>query len=673
MTAMPEGYYSRHNPTKGYERHLFVAGRVLQSAELNEVQENERDRTRRVADVLFKDGSVIRDAGVAIDAEDGIANLQAGIVYVRGDMRGLAPASFPIPLTGTVFLGVYLKEEVISSLEDPELVDPAIGSRNAGEPGARRLKVTAVWGMAGDGTPGEFYPVYTVVDGEPIGQTPPPNIEAVALAIASYDRQSAGGFYVSTGLTLTKLADEGANQVYSLGEGVARVDGREVVLQHARRVVYAATPDLKQVIGEPVAAVGGTQTITPRHGPISSIDQVLIRTRKTLTGFARGPASGGSDVLPDSPILSIVGVNQGGTWNGSSFTGGTTYTQGTDYKLTGDAVDWSLAGNEPNPSTTYTVVYEYTASVTPTSVTETTFQVSGAVSGSTTTYSYRWKRPRYDRLCLDPMGNVVWVQGTPNDVYPLKPMAPPGVLPVASVLQTWKSSRSTENDGVQLVPMNQLQQMQGQIDDLFAVVSEGLLQTKIALSDPATKRGIHVDPLLDDGRRDPGVPEQQTAAIYDGVMTLAMTGVVVSTATLDAVKTLPLNNAGSYPVIEQTLKTGSMLVNPYMAFTPIPASVTLEPATDFWTEIQTTWASPVTRRFERMNTVVTGPTWGLITREVGRSTQIVVENTTEAVGSRVVDAPFLRPIQVAFTLSGFGIGETLSSVKFDGVAVSFTA
>lgn len=678
MVTMPEGYYSTFEPSQNYEQVVFRAGKVLQSRELVDVEKASQHRLRQVADVLFKDGSVIRDARIFVNAGTGECILEAGVVYVRGAMRGVAPATVTIPVTGTVVVGLYMQDSIVTEITDGGLRDPAIGARNYGEPGAHRLKVVAVWGVAGDGTSGEFYPVYTVVDGQPIDQQPPPQIDAVSLAIASYDRQSAGGYYVSTGLTLKRLPDEAGNQVYSLSEGVARVDGREVVLEHARRVVYAAQPDLKRVLGEPHTAVGGAETITLRHGPIAQIDQVLIRTRKVLTGFTRGPSAGGSDVLPDSPILSIVHVNQGGTWNAgtNAFDGGTTFVQGTDYKLTGDSVDWSLAGastpTEPATQSTYSVVYEYTLSITATNITETTIDVSGAVAGSTTTVSYRWKRPRYDRLCLSPTGQVVWVQGVANDVTPIKPQVGPGLLGVASVLQTWGSDASVADDGVRLVPMNQLERMQNQIDDLFNVVSDHQLRTEAAISDPTTKKGIFTDPFVDDSKRDAGVA--QTAACFDGILTLGMTGVSVFVATLADDKThLPLNAGGTTAIIQQPLKTGDMKVNPYDSFTPIPASCALNPALDFWTQRETSWASTVTRQFERRRTNTSGPQWGLLTRFIGSSPSIVVENAVEIAGETTRDAQFLRQIPIAFTLTGFGAGENLTTVKFDGVSIDFTA
>ncbi len=107
--------------------------------------------------------------------------------------------------------------------------------------------------------------------------------------------------------------------------------------------------------------------------------------------------------------------------------------------------------------------------------------------------------------------------------------------------------------------------------------------------------------------------------------------------------------------LEQPMRTGSMKVNPYLAFDPIPAAVTLTPAVDRWTELQTTWASPVTERL----TVGSGNR-----SSVSQSTADVLLSSSR----RAIET--LRAIEVHFSVSGFGPNEALSSLKFDGISVT---
>ena len=249
MPIMPDNYYDRFDAEKNYEKILYRAGYTLQSAELNEQQSMAARRLRDVADALFKDGDVIRDASVLVDPASGLVRAAAGAVYLRGAVRGVAPAEFTIPTSGTVAIGVRLMESVVSELDDPSLYNPAIGSRGEGEPGAWRLRVQTAWAWDSDGGEGEFFAVYTVDNGELRAREAPPALDSFAQSIARYDRDStAGGSYIVSGLTVRDAGDgPDGHQIYTVAEGRARVYGRGVELPTSRRIVFAAEPDLRLI------------------------------------------------------------------------------------------------------------------------------------------------------------------------------------------------------------------------------------------------------------------------------------------------------------------------------------------------------------------------------------------------------------------------------------------
>ncbi|SDY39638.1 protein of unknown function [Nitrosomonas sp. Nm58] len=389
---MIDGYYNRFDPAKKYEKHLFRAGYVLQSSELNEVQSYAEDRVRGVADALFKDGDVVRDAQIIVNSATGEVQCQSGAIYLVGAVRGIPSKTMTIPTTGVVSVGIRLVETVITELDDPALRDPAIDVRNYQESGAARLKVEAIWSFQGDGATGEFYPVYTVEDGQLRAKETPPNLDSVTQSLARYDRDSAGGTYVVSGLTVKALDDLGTGeQVYSVGEGRARVYGYGVELKTSRREVYPVIPDLRNIISEPhTSTTVSAQRVDIDRTPIENIASVQITAEKTVT-LTHGGFVGAQDPLPDTSVLSLLEVKQGGT----------TYLANTDYKLTSGKVDWSLAGNEPAPGSTYTVTYQYISEVTPTAIDDTGFTVEGAVVGSLILVTYNQKLPRYDRIALN--------------------------------------------------------------------------------------------------------------------------------------------------------------------------------------------------------------------------------------------------------------------------------
>lgn len=644
---MPLGYYDRDDPTKNYDRHLFLAGAGLQSAELNEIQRTLARRTRSLGDALFADGDVIRDASCVVNPDTGLTRLGAGVVYIGGAVRGVPPAEFTIPIVGIVAVGIYVTERVITALEDPSLLDPAQGTRNYQEPGAARLQVNTEWGYTGDGKDGEFFAVYTVEDGNLRSKEPPPNMDAMTQALARYDRDSAGGTYIVQGLSLTLLPNfETGQQVYSLAEGRARVNGYGVDLATSRRVVYDATPDLRTITSEPhLSTTASRQKITLDRAPAARITQVLITAEKTVS-MTHGSYTGAKDVLPDTGVLSILSVTQGAT----------TYVQGTSYKLTAGAVDWSLSGPEPSPGSTYQVTYRYMTDVEPDSFSEDHFYVTGAIPDTLVIVSYEHMLPRIDRLCLNADGSVEWVAGIAADFNPQPPSIPSELLPIASVYQTWWTSkpRRVMNDGVRTVPMPVLANIENRIDHAMQLIAQQRLESEIHTREAGTKKGLFTDPFIDDSQRDAGIP--QTGAIVRGILTLPIAAEIKAPSN-DI--TQPVFCSFAHTVaVNQPLRTGSMKINPYMAFEPVPAKVTLTPNVDRWTEIQTTWTSASTSRF------VVGS---------GDMSSTSVSTNNVMLSSQASNIENLRQINVRFEISGFGPLERLDRLMFDGVSVQPTA
>lgn len=642
MSTMPDGYYNRHDPAKNFDAHLFRAGFAVQSAEFNEVQSSFAARIQGIADVLFRDGDVIRDARVIINPDTGQTTCEAGAVYLKGAVRGVAPKSLIIPVVGVIAVGVYLQETVVTELEDPSLRDPAVGTRNYQEPGAARLKIEAVWGVAGDGQAGEFFPVYQVENGILRAKEPPPNLDGVTQALARYDRDSSGGSYVVGGLTVAAAADlQTGEQVYTVSEGRARVNGYGVELTTSRRLIYPAAPDLRQIDSEPhTSATAGVQRINLDRTPVAAISQVRITKEVTVT-LTHGGYAGAQDPLPDTSVIGVLEVKQGGT----------TFVAGTDYKLTAGKVDWSLSGAEPSPGSTYTVKYQFIATVAPTAADDTGFTVAGAVVGSLVLVNYSQKLPRIDRLAIGAEGELVWIKGVAADWNPQAPAVPGSLLPLATIGQTWTAGRTVSNDGVRVVPMSELATIQTKLDRMAELIAQQRLTADAQLREAGTKKGLFVDPFLSDDMRDAG--SQQTAAIVAGELTLPITATVAAVPNDVTARTSLAFNLTA--ILEQPMRTGSMKVNPYLAFDPIPAAVTLTPAVDRWTALQTSWSSPVTERL----TVGSGNR-----ASVSQSTADVLLSSSR----RAIET--LRAIEVRFAVSGFGPNEALASLTFDGISVT---
>lgn len=637
-------YYNRHDPAKHFEKHLVRAGYGVQSAEINEIQDNLLGRTKDIADVLFKDGDIVRDCQCTVNDITGAVTLNSGAIYLQGAVRGMAPGAFTIPVNTIIAIGVRLVTSVITELQDPTLRDPATGTRNYDEAGAGRLKVEPLWGWDGDGGPGDFYPVYTVENGILLSKDAPPALDSITSAIARYDRDSAGGNYIISGLSVSSAYDR-VNQklVVTIGEGRARVNGYPIEVARGIRLSYDADPDIKTVISEPKTfspGGGGTMRVDVDNAPLVQIVQVRATMQKAVT-VTRGAVSGGRDPLPDNSVLQLVSVTQGAT----------TYVIGTDVKLTSGEVDWSLTGAEPAPGSSYSVTYQYQTATgaTITAQDDTGFTIAGPVAGSLFTIDYTFAQPRIDAIVLDADGRVSRIKGVATQYNPSAPTIPDTQLRIAGLAHGWAGDPTVQSDAVVVLPMQELQGLRSLIFDLFDLVAQERLRTSVSLTDPTAKRGVFVDPFNNDNLRDSGITQQ--LAIIDGELILAVAPTVNQIGTPTAAELLPYTVE---TIIEQPYRTTTMKVNPYQAFDPLPIAMKLDPAVDFWTDVVTTWGSDITRRF------VSGAAAGSV---VTTSNGVQVTTTT-------TQAQFLRQRYVGFTLTGMGSGEVLQTLTFDGVTVT---
>ena len=174
--------------------------------------------------------------------------------------------------------------------------------------------------------------------------------------------------------------------------------------------------------------------------------------------------------------------------------------------------------------------------------------------------------------------------------------------------------------------------------------------------------------MTGEDNRDPSFT--QTAAIASGALQLPIAGpAVTDVSTPSADITSQLSCDFVYEtVLSNTARTGEMKVNPYMAFAPFPAQVTLNPSIDRWVRTETNWLSAETRYF---TTVVYAP-WSFQLGIHGTTQVTGSTETTELVSTTTRDDEYLREIDVAFVLTGFAPNEPPDSVFFDSISVNPT-
>lgn len=657
-----QGYYNRFNSSDNYDELLFRASRGLQSAELNEIQAILSDRIQRIANVLFTDGAIVRDAGATIDAATGEVQMAAGAIYVKGAIREVAAATFTIPTSGVLSIGVYLTEAEVTELEDPALRDPAPGTRNYNEAGAGRRQVSIEWGFTGDGKAGDYYKVYSVENAALVTQSAPPQLDSVTQLIARYDRDANGNYAVRGLQTISEGADGNGNYGYTITDGVANVLGFKVDKPAATRKTYAIDPDLFTVNNEPKTSTGpATQTVSLNYGPLASVDDVVCTLEKTVT-LTHGAFTGALDALPDTAVLSIQTITQGAT----------TYTQGTDYVLTGDQVDWSPAGNEPAPGSTYSVTYQYLDSVQAESVDldDATFDVTGAVAGSLILIDYKWKLPRYDILSLDKAGNIYRIKGVPSRFTPVAPAGyvPSDQLALASIYYNWRSDHTpvVKEIGTRVTSMEDMRKMKESINNLYDLIAIERLNSDLSSREPTAKYGTFAEPFNDNDLRDTGVA--QTAVVVANELRPRV---------LETLVEAPDNNEDpamltytEESVLDQSLLTAAWSINASASFEPVTGGLTLVPPYDNRTVIKKStsvvvtdvWVNDswVTYRFD--------PFWYTFTYTYQAGNVIVTQPVVTYDGR--VEYMRSRSLRFKVPTGGFKAGETVQSVFFAGRPVT---
>lgn len=627
--------YDRSSAFPDWQEVIVREGMFFQGAEFNEAQSLARRRGQRIADLIAQDGDRVRGADIIIDRDAETATLTAGSIYVRGDVLPVAAHVIAdVPMTGELRIGVRVLTTKIDEVGLPALLGLHPGTPAEGEPGAVRIAKTLSWSIEGDAGLGDFISVYFLRDGTVIDQTPPPQLSGVIKSIADYDFASNGNFVVE-GCRVTALGKTGTDQHFMISEGIAHIFGFRRTRAAALRHVEAETWEVEQINAEPhpYPAGGGAVQIKANRSPIDSVQTVII-TMETTQTVVRGPVNNTMDALPHNSVTEILEVKQGVT----------TYAAPADYALTNDKVDWTAGGAEPATGSSYTVKYRYLTAVVPSAIGNDSVTVTGGVVGANTFLTYKWKLNRIDLLCLDPEGLTVYIKGMSSRGIAVPPIPSSNLLPLAEITNTWTDRPIVKYVGVHAFQHTRVNALYFRLLDALDLIAQERLRRDIDSREPVAKRGVFVDPFTSDRYRDQGEP--QTAAIFNGSMQLA----IDPTFYFPDLPAPVMLNYTEETIIDQPLVTGCSKINPYQNFEPLPGALTLSPATDFWVERREEWTSPVTRQLS------------------GNSNRTTTQE--QLVDEREELLEFLREIEIDFTVKGFGNGEVLELLEFDGIDVT---
>ncbi len=553
----------------------------LQSGELNEVQTIIRGRHDRLGRLVAKEGDRIERADAFIHKDSQTVTLTEGKIFIAGDIFPVSEAVLEnVSMMGRNEIGVKLQKKWITHEDDPQLLGQVSGTLAEGEAGAARETAKLVWALKDDPQEGTFFPVYVLQDGILIDQKSPSLLEPAMQAIATYDR--AHGHYIVSGCRVTALGKEGGNQVFSIQEGEANINGFKCKRLAALR--YEEAEDFSEGVVPSETHIFSPQkgeksfTFKTYYAPLATIHSLLLTKEKTVN-VTRGAIASGRDGMPDKSITSFEKVVQGDK----------EFVEGVDFKKTGDTIDWVLMGDEPRVGSSYTVTYRYRAQVMADKITAQEITLSDGAQGGDIIVSYTYKLPRIDRIGMNGQGSVVYIKGVSAD-DPMAPSVPDDVLSLATITNNWIDFPIVKNDGTRVAPYDEMWRYFQRVLSLDRLMQLERIKSNVDSKEPVAKKGMFADPFLDDSYRDEGFP--QTGAIGSGILQLAIEPTFYY-ATLKTPVTLDWENE---VIIAQELKTACEKINPYQNFAPLPGTLTLTPATDFWHEQRTEWLSGVTNQ-----------------------------------------------------------------------------
>lgn len=704
-------YYNLYDSTKGYTEILFRAGKVLQSKEVNEMQSMLKNQIRNVGDTILTNGDIVEGCQLIISDDRKQVTITPGKVYLNGDVRIVPQTILGITGNGTEVIGIKLNEEVITPDDDPDLLDVATGYDNYSQDGAYRLREVVEITVDDD----DSSTLYTLVDGEQLSVNTSEDLTQLEKINATLARRTfdESGNYKVEGLDLQPRNYCDENYIYvTMESGRAYVKGYEVNKTSASIIPIERATTLRDVSNEPKIYRSGTLRYSMNNYYPSRINRV-VATVEVTEDRPRDSVSGGIDYLPAAltPVVEVVSVVQGDPENG-----GHEYIQGTDFQVTNDGIDWSLAGDEPETGTSYTVTWRYNKTMnspssenpdyimdydSDTDIGYLVFTENGdkPVVGTSVLVNYSYMLCRRDVISLDKDGNPIVTKGQPDILRLVESpsVSSSAALVLGSTLVVPNSDNiNVINNDTKAVSMIDLYTVINRISELELNQAISDLDNEAASGEPANQlEGVLTDGFIGVSKADIFHSEWNASIDMDNKMLVlpfntSVTGLVPNTsedfeATLfDRLLTAP---ASEITVFSQPIATGTIRVNSYNAFPKTP-TISLNPAVDNWIDERTvtiqgggttgyitlrrwwyhkneSWAASEKAKWQALGWADGGASLGWADGQVKTQTTVVNSVVMQAI-------TYMR--QRTVTITGYNFAKNADNITatFNGVPVSLS-
>ncbi|AXQ67771.1 hypothetical protein KIOSHI_111 [Bacillus phage Kioshi] len=604
-------YYDRFDSKKGRSKVLFRSDRPLQQAELNEIQSIAEDNLKRLGDRVFSDGNIQTGMAFTFDNMETKTKItvEDGLLYLAGKIRPFKKQTIPFTGKGREVIGVKIIQRVVTSNDDPTLLDQTQNAPSYLSPGGDRLEEQVVLTYNDDSTT----MIYRFDDGKLFVEPNRPEFSGIIEMIAQRDRETLGSYQAEGFKMWTEKGRTPDTVDVVIDTGIAYVNGYRINKPTATRVAINKSKEFASVIQE-----ASTYKTTPGKIKVGSI---FVKQVNNVVGRTQSPADGvpiskgtpgGRDPIPaqytniDASKLTV-------------YFGSEVYSQEKDYSLVQISgiqyIDWAkgvLNGKQPPAGETYKLTFEYERVMKantdykvvntplgekiPGATTEIDFNVAGGVKPmdkGTVRVDYDLYLSREDIVTLDVTGNFTVIEGQPDrEGSALQPEnRDPFTLKIGNVhVYPFSDFAEAKNTAVERLRMEDLQKMKTRLENVEYNQALLLLEQQATKTqDPLTLRGVFADPFTDFSKLDKGL-SSVSFSFDDATIT-------IPTSTPDNQKVKPafMKNdsvASSWgrlvtapfkeiKEISQPLATEAWNVNPYMVYNK-QGVLKLTPETDNW-------------------------------------------------------------------------------------------
>lgn len=596
-------YLDRFNEDDDRSRVLFRPDRPLQAGELNEQQSIMHHYLEQIGSSIFVDGNI--QSGMGYTIQDDKIKVLEGQVYLAGKVRKFKSQEIPFVGTGRYEVGIKLVQRIITSEQDPKLLDQTEVAASYYSKGADRLEEKILL-VANDP---EAPAIYVFEDGDLFTKVEVPEMSKINNILAERTYDESGNYRVhGFDLYTEKHPTDDSKVMLVVEPGRAYVRGYQVDKPTSTRVAISKATSVRTVLSEGFYYNDTTRKAKLGNSFVSEVTRVSAQVNVVKSLVNRGSVADSMDTLAHTGVFQVSKV-----WReDGSGTTIQTYVAGTDYQLAnGNAIDWSRSGNEPPAGSTYYVNYSYTRTMTQNTDYKITTQgddiyktwwidfngMSGnkPIENTLVLVDYTYYLYRKDLVVLDQGGTITVHAGQSDSAATV--VGPnhldPYTLPLGTVMLFPNSIKSQPaKSTLNRLSMADLQKLKTRIENLeYNDAVNALDQPAMDGASPVTLRGVFSDGFISLDKADLSHPDHKVAFSFDDAE------ITLPYASSTVHKPNYVNRAGlshswgrlvSAPfseeaTIRQTNVTEAMNVNPYDVFNK-QGMLKLTPSEDNWIE-----------------------------------------------------------------------------------------